>query len=788
MPAPAPLSALRVVDVSSGIAGGYCCKLLADFGADVVKVEPPDGDPLRRWSASHTVEPGAPSGALFRHLYAGARSVVAEPDDVAFGALLEGADVLVESYVPARLDVAAIRARHPRLVVVSITPFGRTGPFADRPANEFLAQAEAGAVASRGPRDRPPIQAGGRIMAWLAGAFAAVAAVAAVRGARRHGDGEHVDLALAEVAEVAGTGKIDLAHALAGRPPVTGPARVVETPSIEPTADGLVGFMTMTRQHFENFLLLIERPDLVGGEWTDADERVARMDEWNAIVRSWTRRHTTAQIIDAAREFRVPVADVNNGRTVQGQEQFASRAVFATHPDGDFVQPLPPFRVAGERVRPRGPSPGVGEHDGRIEPRPHPPPSRLEPRPSRLPLEGLRILDATLFWAGPSATQLLAALGAEVVHLEAVKRVDGYRLTGPAAAEGDWWERGLFCCTNTDKLDVTLDLDAPEGRDLFFRLVGKVDALVENYSPRVFDNFGITWELVEAANPHVVMVRMPAFGLDGPWRHNLGFAQTMEQTTGLAWITGYRDEPPRIMRGPCDPLAGVHAALAVLAGLAERDRVHRGVLIEAAMAETALAAAAEQVVEWSAYGALMERDGNRGPDAAPQGVYPCAGTEQWVAIAVVTDDQWRALRDALGRPAWAMDPPLDASAGRRCAHDVIDEQLARWTAAQAPDAVVAALVERGVPVARVVDPRDVDRHPQFVHRRFIETLDHPVAGAHPVAAVPFRFERVPRWHRRRAPLLGEHNREVLGGWLGVTDDELARLAALGVIGTRPTGV
>jgi crotonobetainyl-CoA:carnitine CoA-transferase CaiB-like acyl-CoA transferase len=779
------LSSIRVVDVSSGIAGGYCCKLFGDFGADVVKVEPAGGDPLRAWSATASALKGR-SGALFRHLYAGARSVVAVPGDTAFDELLRDADVLVESGGPAPVDVARVREQFPRLVVVSITPFGCAGPFAGRPANDFIAQAEGGAIASRGPRHRPPVQAGGRIMEWLAGVFAAVGALAAVRGARRTGVGEHVDVSIAEVAEVAGSGKIDLIHVLAGRPPVTEPARVVEAPSIEPTADGLVGFMTMTRHHFENFLLLIERPDLLDREeWTDSRDRISRLDEWNAIVRAWTRRHRTADIIERARALQVPVADVNDGRTVVEQEQFASRGVFAVHPDGDFVHPLPPFLVAGERPRPSGPSPALGEHTGGIEARTAPPTGREQ---RHRPLEGVRVLDATLFWAGPSSTQLLAALGAEVVHLEATKRVDGYRLTGLNRTDGEWWERGLFFCTNTDKLDVTLDLDTPDGKELFWRLLGKVDIVVENYAPRVFDHFGITWELVERANPQIVMVRMPAFGLDGPWRNNLGFAQTMEQTTGLAFITGYGDEPPRVMRGPCDPLAGVHAAFAMLVGLEERDRRGHGLVIEAAMAETALAAAAEQIVEWSAYGALMMRDGNRGPEGAPQGLYACRGTEQWLALAVLTDTHWHALVNLLGRPPWATDPRLAHVDGRRRAHDDIDQQLARWAAAQELEDAVAVLVGAGVPAGHVVDPREVVGHPQFSHRGFIEMLDHPVIGPHPMAAIPFRFAGIPSWHRTASPLLGQHNRDVLGGWLGVDDEELDRLTKLGVIGTRPQGV
>ena len=175
-----------------------------------------------------------------------------------------------------------------------------------------------------------------------------------------------------------------------------------------------------------------------------------------------------------------------------------------------------------------------------------------------LPLAGIRIIDATAWWAGPSSTHILAALGAEVIHLESVQHPDGARMTaGAFMDQPSWWERSaMFLATNANKKGLTLDLSSPRGRELFFRLVEKADIVVENFSPRVFENFGITWEALSSVNPRLIMTRMPAFGLDGPWRDNVGFAQTMEQMTGMAWVTGHEYDQPRIPRGPCDPVGG----------------------------------------------------------------------------------------------------------------------------------------------------------------------------------------------------------------------------------------
>ncbi len=786
------LRELRVVDFSSGIAGAYATKLFADAGADVVKVEGAQGDPLRRWSATGAELRGE-DGALFRFLHASKRSVVGAPSDADVQELVAGADLVVEGRAPDVGAALGLPARYPGCVLLSITPWGKTGPYAGRPASDLVIQAESGSIGCRGLPGREPFQAGGRITEWVGGTFAAVAALAAVQRARATGHGEHVDFSLLEVMHVAASNYADLFWSLLGRPPLAGSHQSVETPSIEPTQDGYVGFCTHSAQQFSDFLLLIERPELREDRALFAVAgRLARFAEWNAIVHAFTKRHTTAEIVQRASRLRIPVAPVNDGERVRGHEQLVARGVFAKDPSGSFEQPLPPYLLDGERPPPPRPAPRLGEHTGRIEPRRREP-VRAEGAP-RLPLEGLRVLDLTAWWAGPAATQMLATLGADVIHVESVQRPDGMRSTGGAFAgtRERWWEWSFFfLAANANKRGISLNLGDPRGVALAKRLVAVCDAVVENFTPRVLEGWGLGWDAIRALNPRAILVRMPAFGLSGPWRDHTGFAQTMEQMTGLAWITGHRDDQPRIQRGPCDPLAGMHAAFALLVALAERDATGRGIHVEVPMVEGALNAAAEPLLEWTAYGRRMERDGNRGPDAAPQGLYPCRGhspeTPRWLALSVASDAQWAALRRVLRDPGWAADAALATHAGRRAAHDAIDARLRPFFTELEREVALAELVAAGIPAAPVLDPREAHRQPQLAARGFFEEVAHPAVGTHATPTVPFRYASVSRWLRRPAPTLGQHSREVLGSLLGLSPAELDALEAARVIGERPEG-
>jgi crotonobetainyl-CoA:carnitine CoA-transferase CaiB-like acyl-CoA transferase len=383
--------------------------------------------------------------------------------------------------------------------------------------------------------------------------------------------------------------------------------------------------------------------------------------------------------------------------------------------------------------------------------------------------------------------------GAEVIHVESTQRPDGTRLiAGVPIDEDRWWEKsGIFTGLNAGKRGITVDFREPAGREILRRLVASCDVIVENYTPRVIEQIGLDWDAVRALRPDAVMVRMPGFGLDGPWRDNPAFAYVIEDASGLTARTGYPDQNPVEPYSLGDPNAGVHALVALLLALEHRRRTGEGVLVEAAMVDAALNIAAEQVIEYSAYGALLERAGNRGPHAAPQNLYRAAGLDEfgrpdnWIALAVATDEQWAALVDVLGRPAWATDPGLRTAAGRRAHHDAIDDRLAEWFADQETGAVVARLWDAGIPVAEVLQPHRQAEIPQLRHREFFEPVAHPVNPTARHSTVPARYSAGPgRYHRAHAPLLGQDNHAVLAE-LGYSTAEVAALERDGVVGGTP---
>jgi crotonobetainyl-CoA:carnitine CoA-transferase CaiB-like acyl-CoA transferase len=242
-----------------------------------------------------------------------------------------------------------------------------------------------------------------------------------------------------------------------------------------------------------------------------------------------------------------------------------------------------------------------------------------------LPLSGIRVLELTAWWAGPSTGHALGCLGADVIKVESVGRPDLMRTTTTHPTDERWWEWSpVFHSVNVNKRGVTLDLTTDEGVDLLERLVATADVLVENSTPRVMDHFGLGWERLHEMNSRLVVARMPAFGLDGPWRDRTGFAQTIECVSGMAWVTGYEDTGPMLPRGVCDPLGGMHAAFACLLALRERERTGVGSLVEAVLVEAALNAAAEQVVEHDASGVVLGRE--------PQDIRHVGDDDRWIAV------------------------------------------------------------------------------------------------------------------------------------------------------------
>jgi crotonobetainyl-CoA:carnitine CoA-transferase CaiB-like acyl-CoA transferase len=805
-----PLEGLRVVDLSDGVAGGYCTKALADGGADVVKVEPPEGDSLRHWAIGAELGPDV-DGPLFEFLACSKQSVVADPESAEdrdeVRALLGTADVIVwtrGSRLAERPEFAPTELRRlvPQAIVVAITPFGLEGPWASAPSSDLTLQAWAGSIFSRGAPDRPPAQIGGRPAEWLGGLFAAVGVLTAWQRTVRTGAGDLLDVSILEsmvlTGQMYGATKQSTVPPGAKPGPEREPGRSVMIPSIEHASDDWVGFMVATATMWESFCVMVEHPEWIEDQRLYAYAgRALRRAELEAAIGEWVERHTTGEVLEMADLLRVPAAPMGNGERVTGLDHFAERNFYLRNPKNGLLQPDVSYTLGGTagRRHPTAP-PALGAQSLHAQARrPAKPPLGAPPSsPERLPLEGVRVADFTAFWAGPIVGHFLAMMGADVIHVESVKRPDGIRGHTVVTTSDDlWWEwTPQFHGPNTNKRDITLDMATDDGRQLARRLVAQCDVMLENYAPRVMDQWGLGWEVVSELRPDLIFVRMPAFGLSGPWRNRTGYAQNMEQVSGMAWMTGFPEGPPHVPNGICDPLAGTHATLGLLLALEHRRRTGEGMLVEVPMVGGAVNVAAEQVLEYQAFGHLMQRDGNRGPTAAPQNVYRCADVDgdgapdAWVAVAVETDDQWAGLCGVLGvsdpHSAW------DTAEGRRKDHDEIDRLIGEWCRARSGDEVVARLWPAGVPVAKVLAPAQVQHVAQLQARRFLETVTHPVAGDQIHYGYPVRFGAGPdRFHRRPAPTLGQHNHEVLVDLLGVEAAEYERLLAADVIGTRLLG-
>ena len=785
---PTPLHELRVVEISDRIAGSYCGKLLVDAGAQVRKFEPPEGDSLRRYSATCSPVPEGSTSPFFSYLNAGKRSMIIAEDSERYRAELAAADVVVVTAGRSRaaalgIDPQQLLADSPQTIIVTISDFGWAGPFADRAASEFTLQAWAGSPGFRGDPAGPPISIGGDLGEYMGGVFAAFGALAVRRRVEHGGAGEHLDLSMLEAITLMQSSEW-LHSQLLRVPPIS---RTTEVPSIEPAKDGYVGITMVTGQQWLDFVAMVECPQLE--EIEQLRFQIGRWGYRDLIreqIQPWLAERTVAEVVELGQLFRLPIAALGNGSTIRDMEYVRQRGVFVRNPAG-FDQPRPPWLMSACAPAPLGRTAAVGA-DNDESPWQK---SKLErePAPRTRPLEGVRIVDLTAFWAGPAATHVLAAFGADVVKVESIQRPDGIRYSGGMRTDvDDWWEYGwVFHAMNTNKRSVTLDLNSERGRRLFLILAAGADVVIENFSPRVMDQFGLTADALLEVNPKLVVARMPAFGLAGPWRDRVGFAPTMEQIAGLAWVTGLPEAPPVTPRGACDPLAGVHAAFAVLAALNFAERTGTGQLVELPMLETVLNATAIQAIESEVFGTTLGRRGNRGHCEVIQNLYHCAGPDDWIAVTVQDDRQWRALADLMARPAWYGEG-LAGVSGRERADD-IDRRLQEWFAAQPLESAVERLAGAGIPVAPVVSPSLVTENPQLRDRGFFEALDHPSTGPGLYPCPPFAaLVGQDRWLLRPPPRLGEHNGEVLRERCGLTDEELTSLATGGVIGTRPEGL
>jgi crotonobetainyl-CoA:carnitine CoA-transferase CaiB-like acyl-CoA transferase len=729
---------LQVVDCSTGIAAAYCSKLLTDLGADVVKLEPEGGDPLR-----------AERPELWAYLRTSQRCVVT--DDPA--AWMSSADIAIEDFAPGVFESMGLMelAR----VTVSISPFGRGGPDSTLDLPEEVLQARSGSLSNHGHMDRPPLTIGGGLGEYVTGAFAALGAVSGWRRFRQTGAHETVDVSMFEAMHLTMVTYPTLFSRFPGGHLAT--FRWVMLPGNEPCQDGnYVGITTVTKANWLSLLKVMGREDLLDDDGlTTMLGRFKRAKEVNELLHAFTMQHTAEEVVELCAAERVPAAVVGNGALLPEFEQLRDRDVFVEQPGEKWIRPRAPFRFSAVPDRVMTPAPPPGQHSDDL-----PPAENVTRRidglqPPERPLSGIKVLDFTAFWSGPTATAWLVSMGAEVIKVESIQRPDGIRFSSAVRPSKDdrYYEMtALFHAANLGKKGITLDLGQPDGLAIAKRLIERCDVLVENFTPRVMDGFGLSYDEVRAIRPDIVYLRLPAFGLSGPWRDRPGFAQTMEQLTGMAWVTGYEGGPPIIPGGFVDPAVGVHTAIALMAALEHRDHTGEGQLVESPMIEVAAAMMAEQVIDYSAHGRLVGRRGEGG-------VYRCEGEgEQWVAVDRARD-------------------PMSA------------DERAAWCATRSSDAAAKELLAEGIPAAAMVPAFATLDDPQLRARGFFQAIDHPIVGEHEYPGWPMRFSPFSplEWWPGPAPMLGQHTDEVLRTELGLDDAELARLRTEGVAGDRPVG-
>lgn len=409
-----------------------------------------------------------------------------------------------------------------------------------------------------------------------------------------------------------------------------------------------------------------------------------------------------------------------------------------------------------------------------------------------LPLSGVRVLDLTRAYAGPIGTLYLAELGADVIKVEATGRPDiptrYMNLADSDPGERPWERAAYFHRLNVAKRDITLDLTTDTGKSLFKQLVSRCDVVAENYNPKTMQRFGLGYEVLSEINPRIIMVSMSGFGASGPRSHWAAYYPAMEGMAGLTAITGYaRGETLPSLTGYGDWALGTVGAMAVLAALHHVKRTGKGQWIDVSGRDAVLAGIGEAIMDFSANQRRWEPMGNAVPTMAPHDTYKCAGPESWVAIAVRDEQDWRAFRDVLGNPSWASDERF-ADPGRRYANrDSMRPYIEAWSGQLQKHDAATALLRAGVPAAPVLSPGETLFDPHLRAREYYEVIDHPEVGPRvfprQVAAHYSGFARLRRSH---APTLGQHNREVLEGLLGLADSEIDALESSGVIGSEPT--
>ena len=791
------LDGIRVVEMGQMVAAPWTAKLLADLGADVIKVEPPDGDPARR-RGPYRPDAGDQGdiGGLFAAINTNKRSVVANLSHtdgrLTLDRLLADADLLIHDLTPraaAELNLMpeSLRAQHPSLVTMSITPFGQTGPYADWRAEELQVVHGGGwgwlAPGCVQDPELPPLKPHGHQAAFQSGFAAACASLAAVDRAQRTGHGEYIDFA--QMSYV--VGMLEAAFIIwsyTGEIPSRLGARILNPWGIFPATDGHIFLVCVESDQWERLKDLMGRP-----EWADMDifdtveGRFENEDLLRMWLGEWIATHSVMDLFHRGQAERLAFAPVNTVAQMAADPHLAARDFLVTYDQpglGSITVPGAPSRLANRWWSIRRPAPALGEHDGdefgdRAETATATPAAPAAAAAGR-PLDGVTVADFSWVWAGPYCTLQLAHLGATVIKVESEARPDlGRRLpTQSAHHEPTLDTNGYFNQYGQGKKSITIDMGMAEGRLLAKRLALRCDLVVSNYATGVMDEWGLGYESLAAERPDVIVGAVSGYGHHGPYKSYMGYGPTTGPLSGLASMTGYPGgDADELGVSLGDPAAGIATAYALVAALVARRRTGEGQFIDTSMWEATTACTAEGWMEWVLRGEQPAPMGNLDPLWSPHNLYRCAGDDDWVAVCCVDETEWAALATLAGiDPA---DERFAAAADRKANESELDKLIGAWTRERDQWDVTDLLQAAGVPAFPSLSVRSLEENPHLAARGLIERLDHPAVGQMSHVGIPWRLTEGTNGVRAPAPTLGQHTHQVLTDVLGLSPAKIAAL-------------
>ena len=804
------LDGVRVLDLSTRLAGAYCARLFGDFGADVRMLETERGHPLRREPPFLGGEPGPERSLLHAYVNANKTSWLDDGEDALTVQIAE-ADVIVTTEAPWSVRLReALRSARADAVVLSITPFGLEGPLAGAKANNLTLSAMSGWSAICGYEGEPPLTLPRHSSEFLAGVASFCGGAAALLRRQATGQGTLVDASeleamivssvpwsLASIFDPGGYTEAVHKHDRARAPFL----RAADGEMVVVLGQGPFWRDAMT------VLGIAEPAEPAGADFDEPAQRRQLLAAARGRIEEAVARRPRMELFELLSQVRGVAGVVQSMSDLLDNPQLRARDYFVeTTVDGQRVErPGPPVKLSASPWALRRDAPRLGEHQmsGEAAAWRRRAGHTAKPEadvPPETPLAGVRVLTFTQAWSGPLGTELLALLGADVVQAEARRRPDVWRMfvagyntpvppgiADPSRRQRGWNTMGLYNATNLNKRAITLDMQDPRGAELFWRLLPGFDVFAESFSPHVMPNWGVTYETLQNARPDIIFASLSGYGATGPYANYPANGATIEPMSGLSSLNGYEGDRAGNTGGLIpDPIGGMYLASSIIAALHHRARTGEGQRIDLSMMEVMASHLGDAVMEWSANGVLRGPGGNRHPRIAPHGVY-ATRDGQGLALSAENDAEFRALAERIGMPDLAADPRFASADGRKANEEALDDLVGGWCATQDAEAAASALLAAGCAAARVSSLPEVllSPNPQAVSRGFVTDQEHPEAGVHPIAVAPWKFGGRSVPFRRPSPCMGEHSFEVFRQELGMDRDEYEALVAAGVTGDEP---